>query len=181
MTDTDPRFSKILHDHREIETAAKRIGAQIDRDYAGKTPILVVVLKGAVMWAGDLFRNISIDVEMDFIDIASYHGGIASSNEITLRTDLTSDVKDRDVIIVEDIVDTGLSLRYLESLLSRRGARSVKTATMLNKQKGHKADIRADYVGFEIDNEFVAGYGLDYQEIWRNLPFIGVVNPDIYS
>lgn len=133
------------------------------------------------MWAGDLFRNISIDVEMDFIDIASYHGGIASSNEITLRTDLTSDVKDRDVIIVEDIVDTGLSLRYLESLLSRRGARSVKTATMLNKQKGHKVDIRADYVGFEIDNEFVAGYGLDYQEIWRNLPFIGVVNPDIYS
>ncbi|KMQ38936.1 hypoxanthine phosphoribosyltransferase [Oenococcus oeni] len=181
MTDTDPRFSKILHDHREIKTAAKRIGAQIDRDYAGKTPILVVVLKGAVMWAGDLFRNISIDVEMDFIDIASYHGGIASSNEITLRTDLTSDVKDRDVIIVEDIVDTGLSLRYLESLLSRRGARSVKTATMLNKQKGHKVDIRADYVGFEIDNEFVAGYGLDYQEIWRNLPFIGVVNPDIYS
>ncbi|AZZ60966.1 hypoxanthine phosphoribosyltransferase [Oenococcus sp. UCMA 16435] len=181
MTDTDPRFSKILHDHREIETAAKRIGAQIDRDYAGKTPILVVVLKGAVMWAGDLFKNISIDVEMDFIDIASYHGGITSTNEITLRTDLTSDVKDRDVIIVEDIVDTGLSLHYLESLLSRRGAKSVKTATMLNKEKGHKVDIKADYVGFEIDNEFVAGYGLDYQEIWRNLPFIGVVNPDIYS
>ncbi|EHN58441.1 hypoxanthine phosphoribosyltransferase [Oenococcus kitaharae] len=181
MTDTDPRFSRILHDHDEIENAAKRIGAQIDHDYAGKTPILVVVLKGAVMWAGDLFKNISIDVEMDFIDIASYHGGIKSTNAITLRTDLTSDVRGHDIILVEDIVDTGLSLQYLISLLTDRGAKSVKTATMLNKQQGHKVAVKADYIGFEISNEFVAGYGLDYQEIWRNLPFIGVVNPEVYS
>ncbi|WP_439425337.1 hypoxanthine phosphoribosyltransferase [Oenococcus alcoholitolerans] len=177
----DPRFTKILHNHQEIEGAAKRIAARIDQDYAGKTPVMVVVLKGAVMWAGDLFRNITNDIEMDFIDIASYHGGISSSNKITLRTDLTTDVKDRDVIIVEDIVDTGLSLRFLEDLLKSRGARSVQTATMLNKKAGHKIDVSAKYVGFEIDNEFVAGYGLDYQEIWRNLPFIGVVNPEIYS
>ncbi|MFT8323899.1 phosphoribosyltransferase [Oenococcus sicerae] len=181
MIDIDSRFSKILHSHEEIESAAKKIGAEIDHDYADSIPILVVVLKGAVMWAGDLFKNISIDVEMDFIDIASYNGGVASSNKILLKTDMTTDVKGRDVIIVEDIVDTGLSLQYLESLLASRGAKSVKTATMLNKEKGHKIAVKADYVGFEIDNEFVAGYGLDYQEIWRNLPFIGVVNPNIYS
>ncbi len=180
-TGVDSRFKKILFNYKDIEGSAKRIGRQIDHDYYDKKPLMVVVLKGAMMWASNLFRNISIDIEIDFINISSYQGGIVSTNSITLETDLTTKVKNRDVILVEDIVDTGLSLNFLQKLLKKRGVKTVSTATMLNKESGRKINVHADYIGFEIGDEFVAGYGLDYKEIWRNLPFVGVVNPKIYS
>ncbi|MDR2660462.1 MAG: hypoxanthine phosphoribosyltransferase [Lactobacillaceae bacterium] len=176
----DNRFSEILFDKNDIEKAAQRVAEQINNDYVNTTPVLVVVLKGAVMWAGDLFKYVSIDAETDFINISSYKGGTKSSGQIELITDLTVDINGRDVILIEDIVDTGLSLDYLKKMLvNERGAKSVAVATMLNKNAVRKADVSVEYVGFDIDDVFIVGYGLDYKEIWRNIPFVGIINPEV--
>ncbi len=122
-----------------------------------------------------------LQVELEFIKISSYHGGVESTNEISLVTDIHSNVKNRDVIILEDIVDTGQSLQFMKELLQERGANSIKVATLLDKKEGRKVDIKADYVGFDVRNEFVVGYGLDYKELYRNLPYVGILKPQIYE
>ncbi|HEY4399512.1 MAG TPA: hypoxanthine phosphoribosyltransferase [Lactobacillaceae bacterium] len=174
-------IQEVLFDQTAIQEAAARLGAQITTDYAGSKPLFLSVLKGAYLWTADLLRAVDLYVELEFINVSSYHGGVASTDDITLVTDMTSDVAGRDVIILEDIVDTGQSLKYLVALLAERGAKSIKVATLLDKKEGRKVEIKADYVGFDVRNEFVVGYGLDYKEMYRNLPYVGILKPSVYE
>ncbi|CAH1852455.1 hypoxanthine phosphoribosyltransferase [Convivina praedatoris] len=174
-------IEEILFDQAAIQESAQRLGRQITEDYAGRRPLVLSVLKGAYLWTADLIREIDLYVDLEFIKISSYHGGVASSNDIQLITDIRQDVSGRDVMILEDIVDTGQSLLFMEELLASRGASSIRVATLLDKKAGRKVDIKADYVGFDVRNEFVVGYGLDYKELYRNLPYVGILKKDIYS
>lgn len=177
----DNDIEEILFDQASIHEAAHRLGQQITKEYTDSRPIVLSVLKGAYLWTADLLREVELQVELEFIKISSYHGGVESTNEISLVTDIHSNVKNRDVIILEDIVDTGQSLQFMKKLLQERGANSIKVATLLDKKEGRKVDIKADYVGFDVRNEFVVGYGLDYKELYRNLPYVGILKPQIYE
>lgn len=164
----DNDIQEVLFDQASIHNAASRLGQKITQDYAGEKPIVLSVLKGAYLWTADLLREVDLYVDLEFINVSSYHGGVKSTDEITLVTDIRSDVKNRQVIILEDIVDTGQSLLFMKDLLRKRGAKSIKVATLLDKKEGRKVSIDADYVGFDVRNEFVVGYGLDYKEMYRN-------------
>lgn len=177
----DNDIQEILFDQASIHDAAVHLGKQITQDYAGEKPVLLSVLKGAYLWTADLLREVDLYVDLEFINVSSYHGGVASTDEITLVTDIRSDVANRDVIILEDIVDTGQSLLFMKELLADRGARSIKVATLLDKKGGRKVEIDADYIGFDVRNEFVVGYGLDYKEMYRNLPYVGILKKEVYS
>lgn len=177
----DNDIEEVLFDQEQIQEAADRLGKTITEDYAGQKPLVLSVLKGAYLWTADVIRKIDLYVDLEFIKISSYHGGVSSSNEISLVTDIHSDVKGRDVLILEDIVDTGQSLEFLEELILSRGANSVRVATLLDKKGGRTVDIKADYVGFDVRNEFVVGYGLDYKGLYRNLPYVGILKQSIYS
>ena len=159
------------------------MGQAIARDYEGKEPILVCILKGAVMFYADLCRAIPIPMNMDFMAVSSYGNRTKTSGEVEIRKDLSYPIDGRHVIIVEDIVDSGFTLSYLSRVLSNRGAASVRICTLLDKpeRRAPGITIKADYYGFTIGNEFVVGYGLDYAEKYRNLPYIGVLKPEIYE
>ncbi|MCM0600489.1 hypoxanthine phosphoribosyltransferase [Periweissella ghanensis] len=174
-------IERVLYSEADIAAAAQRIGAQLAYDYAGKTPILLSVLKGAILWTVDVMRAMDEYAEIEFIDVSSYHGGVESAGSIELRTDLTTDVKGRDIIILEDIVDTGRTLKYMIELLEQRGAASIKVASLLDKKEGRVVEIDVDYIGFDVPNEFVVGYGLDYKDLYRNLPYVGVLKPEVYT
>jgi hypoxanthine phosphoribosyltransferase len=139
------------------------------------------ILKGSVPFLADLIKRIDAHLEMDFMAISSYHGGVASSGQVKMIKDVDQSVEGRDILIVEDIIDTGRTLKYLVELLEHRRAKSVKIVTLLDKPEGRVVDIEADYTGFVIPNEFVVGYGLDSEENYRNLPYIGVLKPEVYS
>ena len=157
-----------------LQARVKEVAAEIRRD-AGSDPILLLgVLKGAFMFMADLMRQIDGDVTCDFISVSSYVG-TTSSGEVQIRKDVDSPLEGRTVIIVEDIVDTGLTLQYLQGILQKRKPRSLKTACLLSKPSRRKATVPVDYIGFEIEDKFVVGYGLDFNEQYRNLPYIGVV------
>jgi hypoxanthine phosphoribosyltransferase len=157
-----------------LQARVKELAAQIRRD-AGSDPVLLLgVLKGAFMFMADLMRQIDGDVTCDFISVSSYVG-TTSSGEVQIRKDVDSPLEGRTVIIVEDIVDTGLTLQYLQGILQKRKPKSLKTACLLSKPSRRKATVPVDYIGFEIEDRFVVGYGLDFNEQYRNLPYIGVV------
>lgn len=177
----DNDIQEVLFDQASIHNAASRLGQKITQDYAGEKPIVLSVLKGAYLWTADLLREVDLYVDLEFINVSSYHGGVKSTDEITLVTDIRSDVKNRQVIILEDIVDTGQSLLFMKDLLRKRGAESIKVATLLDKKEGRKVSIDADYVGFDVRNEFVVGYGLDYKEMYRNLPYVGILKKEVYT
>lgn len=177
----DNDIQEVLFDQASIHNAASRSGQKITQDYAGEKPIVLSVLKGAYLWTADLLREVDLYVDLEFINVSSYHGGVKSTDEITLVTDIRSDVKNRQVIILEDIVDTGQSLLFMKDLLRKRGAKSIKVATLLDKKEGRKVSIDADYVGFDVRNEFVVGYGLDYKEMYRNLPYVGILKKEVYT
>ncbi|MGR8808422.1 hypoxanthine phosphoribosyltransferase [Leuconostoc citreum] len=177
----DNDIQEVLFDQASIHNAASRLGQKITQDYAGEKPIVLSVLKGAYLWTADLLREVDLYVDIEFINVSSYHGGVKSTDEITLVTDIRSDVKNRQVIILEDIVDTGQSLLFMKDLLRKRGAKSIKVATLLDKKEGRKVSIDADYVGFDVRNEFVVGYGLDYKEMYRNLPYVGILKKEVYT
>jgi len=177
----DKIFKEVLITQDQIREACIRLGKQISIDYKGKSPFMIGLLKGCVPFIGDLGKYITITVEMDYMDVSSYHGGTSSSLEVKIIKDLNSPVKDRDVIIAEDIVDTGNTLHKVIELLKYRGARSVEVVTLLNKEEGRKVTMVPKYVGHEIPNKFVVGYGLDYEELYRNIPYIGVLKPEIYE
>ena len=151
------------------------MGAEISRDYAGKVPVLVGILKGSVIFLSDLARALTVDVEIDFISISSYGRGTVSSGSVRLLKDLDLDVSGRDVLVVEDIVDSGLSLDYIRRNLLSRGPASLAIAALLDKRERRALQVDVRYVGFTVPDEFVIGYGLDYDEKLRNLPFIGVM------
>ena len=172
---------KTLYSKEDITDACRRLGQQITADYKDKKPVVVGVLKGAIFFMTDVVREMDLYMDIDFIDVSSYHGGTASSGTIELMKDIDVDVNGRDVIFIEDIIDTGRTLKYLEDLLAERGARSIKVCTLMDKPEGRVVEAKADYVGLEVPNEFVVGYGLDYQGKYRNLPYVGVLKPEVYS
>ncbi len=174
-------IKKVLVSHDEITEAAKKLGAQLTKDYAGKNPILVGILKGSIPFMAELIKHIDTHIEMDFMMVSSYHGGTASSGVINIKQDVTQDIKGRDVLFVEDIIDTGQTLKNLRDMFIEREAASVKIATLLDKPEGRVVEIEADYTCFTIPNEFVVGYGLDYKENYRNLPYVGVLKEEVYS
>ena len=174
-------IKKILISHDEIVTAARELGQKLTKDYQGKNPILVGILKGSVPFMAELIKHIDTHIELDFMLVSSYHGGTSSSGVINIIKDLDQDIKGRDILFVEDIIDTGKTLKSLKELFEGRQPASVKIATLLDKPEGRLVEIEADYTCFTIPNEFVVGYGLDYDENYRNLPYIGVLKEEVYS
>ncbi|MDU0968350.1 MAG: hypoxanthine phosphoribosyltransferase [Actinomycetaceae bacterium] len=174
-------LKEVLITEEQINDKLDEMAAAIERDYEGRELLLVGVLKGAVMVMADLSRHLHRHVAMDWMAVSSYGSGTKSSGVVRILKDLDADVQNRDVLIVEDIIDSGLTLSWLLSNLRSRGARSVEIATMLRKPDAAKVDIDVKYVGFDIPNEFVVGYGLDYAEKYRNLPFVGLLNPHVYE
>jgi len=175
------RIEKVLVTEDEIRTRVAELGAEITRDYAGKDLVLVGILKGSVVFMADLMRQIRVPLTIDFISVSSYGNKTSSDGAITLLKDLAVDIRGRDVLIVEDIVDTGSTLYHLQRLLAHRGAASVEITTLLSKPERRKVDVAVRYVGFEVPDEFVVGYGLDFNERDRHWPFVGVLKPECYQ
>ena len=176
---TNPNL-EILYSAEQIKERVRELGRQITRDFAGKDLVLVGVLKGSVIFMADLMREINLKLSIDFMAVSSYKDGTVSTGDVEILKDLTNPIRGKDVIVCEDIVDTGLTLFRLMEILGSRGASSLKIATLLDKPEPRiKKDLKIDYCGFQIPNKFVVGYGLDAANRYRNLPFIGVVkNPD---
>ena len=172
---------KVLLTEEEIKARCAELGQQITKDYEGKTPIFVGILRGSYVFMADLLRHVDVYCTMDFMAVSSYGAGTTTTGAVKINKDLTENIEGRDVIIVEDILDSGVTLSYLKNYLSGRGASSIKIVTLLDKPARRKADIKADYFGFEVPDEFVVGYGLDYAESYRNLPYIGVLKPEVYA
>ena len=174
-------IKEILFTEEQIAARVRELGAQITKDYAGKTILMCGILKGAVTLFTDLARCIDGPVYFDFMSCSSYGSSTTSSGVLKIRKDLDNDVKDKDVLIVEDIIDTGVTLSHLVPMLQERGARSVKLATLLSKPARRQVEVPVDYNGFEIPDAFVVGYGLDYDSRYRNLPYIGILKEEVYS
>lgn len=177
----DNDIERVLLDADTIQRRIRELGADIDTTYAGHDLVLVSVLKGSVIFMADLMRAITIPHEVDFMATSSYGSGTSSSGAVRILKDLNCSIEDRDVLLVEDIVDSGNTLNYLMRMLQDRHPATLRIMTLLDKPERRKVPINVDWVGFSIPNEFVVGYGLDYGEIYRNLPYIGVVKPSIYT
>lgn len=171
---------KILISQEQLAEKVRQLGAAITADYQGKRPILVCILKGSVVFMADLMRAIDLEVDIDFMVVSSYGSG-TKSGRFKIIKDLSVDIHSRDVIIIEDILDSGNTLSNLISLLEYRGANSIKLCALLNKPDRRTADVTLDYEGFTIPDEFVIGYGLDYDETYRNLPYVAVLKEEVYS
>jgi len=172
-------IDRVLFTEDQIQARVRELGEQITRDYAGKKPLLICTLRGAYIVMAYLSRAIDLPVEVDFMAVSSYGKEVKSSGVVRIIKDLDTPILDRDVIIIEDVLDSGLTLKYLSENLSARNPRSLKIATLLLKNPAPA--IEPDYVGFVCPDEFVVGYGLDYAEVYRNLPYIGVLKPEVYS
>jgi len=177
----DKDLSRVLISQKEIEKKVMEISKEISEDYQGKDLLLVCVLKGSIIFTADLIRALSIPVQMDTIAVSSYGDQTKSSGVVRLIKDLDEDVTNKHVLIVEDIVDSGLTLQYLKNVLEQRNPASVKVCTLLDKRQRRVHDQEPDYSGFVIPDEFVVGYGMDYNEYYRQLPYIGVLNQEIYK
>lgn len=173
-------IEKILLSKEEIDAKVREIGSRISADYKGMDIICIGVLKGCFVFMADLMRNISIDCTMDFMAVSSYQG-TTTTGAVKINKDLSQDIQGKHVIIIEDILDSGITLSYLKEYLNVRKPASIKIATLLDKPARRRADIKPDYSCFEVPDEFVVGYGLDYNEKYRNLPYIGILKPEIYS
>ena len=172
---------KVLLSEEEIKNKVQELGRGLTEESRGKNLLLVTVLKGAVVFLADLMRAIDTPAEIDFMVVSSYGSGVKSSGVVKIVKDLDVPLKDRHILIVEDILDSGLTLSYIKGILQDRGPASIRIVTLLDIPARLKADIKADYVGFEVPDDFVIGYGLDYDEKYRNLPYIGVLKPEVYS
>lgn len=175
-------LDRILLTREEIAGKVRELGQQITRDYAGKSPVLVCILKGASVFFTDLIREIDLPLTLDFMAISSYGSATKTSGVVRILKDLDNDILGKDVIVVEDIVDSGVTLSYLTKTLMQRGAKSLRIATLLDKPARRRImDLKVDYMCFNIPDAFVVGYGLDYDQTYRNLPDIGVLSPKIYE
>ena len=173
-------IERILVAEDEIKEICKKLGEQISKDYADKKPLLVGILKGSVVFMADLMRHITCDCEIDFMAVSSY-SGTETTGVVQFKKDMDVSPEGRDIIIVEDILDSGVTLSYLKKMLMQRNAKSLAICAFLDKPTNHRVEIEAEYVGKAIPDEFVIGYGLDYNEKYRNLPFVGVLSPKVYS
>lgn len=176
-----PDIKEVLYSEEEIAKVTKDLGAVLTEEYKYKYPLVIGILKGAVMFMTDLSRAMDCDLELDFMDVSSYGAGMESSGDVKIIKDLDTSVEGRDVLIVEDIIDTGRTLSYLIEIFRYRKAKSIKIVTLLDKKERRAVDLQADWVGIEVPNEFVVGYGLDYIEKHRNLPYIGVLKEEVYQ
>ena len=170
---------RVLYSEEELEAKCAELGAQISKDYEGKNLLLVSVLKGAVVFMTDLMRHITVPCSIDFMVVSSYGSGVKTSGVVKIVKDLDADLAGKDLLIVEDILDTGMTLHYLKQLLQDRNPNSIRIATLLDKPERRRAAVRADYVGYQVPDEFVVGYGLDYDEKYRNLPYVGILKPEV--
>jgi hypoxanthine phosphoribosyltransferase len=170
------RLGRVLLDSEKIQQRVRELGAQITADYEGKSPVLIAILKGASIFHADLVRAIDLPVSFDFMAVGSYGASTQSSGEVRILKDLDQSIEGKDVILVEDILDTGLTLNYLSHNLQNRGPKSIKIAVLLNKPSRRLVEVPADYVGFDIPDDFVIGYGLDFDQKYRNLPEVRVLD-----
>ena len=173
-------IERVLLSEEEIQAKVREIGAKITEDFRGKDPLFVGVLKGCFIFMADLIRNVDLHCTMDFMAVSSY-SGTSSTGAVKITKDLNQDIEGRHVIIVEDILDSGVTLSYLKQYLNVRKPASISIVTLLDKPARRKADVYADYYCFEVPDAFVVGYGLDFNEVYRNLPYIGVLKPEMYS
>lgn len=176
-----PDCERIMLTEEQLRARVREVALQVDEDYADKRPLVVGILKGSIIFYADFIRCLTMPVELDFMAVSSYGSGAVSSGKLNIKKDLDKDIRGRDVIIVEDIIDSGFTLANLKALLSERGAASVKIVTLLNKAERREYDIAPDYNCFDIENEFVIGYGLDYNEQYRHLPYIGILKRSVYE
>ena len=172
---------KVLISEEELRGKVKELGRQITKDYDGKEPFFVGVLRGCYVFMADLVRSVDLNCTMDFMAVSSYGKGTTSTGAVKITRDLSEDIEGKDVIIVEDILDSGVTLSYLRTYLANRKPASIRIVTLLDKPERRSKAVTADYYGFSVPNEFVVGYGLDYAEQYRNLPYIGVLKPEVYS
>lgn len=174
-------IKEVLVNEDEITSKVKELGKQITEDYKDQDLMLIGILKGAVIFMSELAQNIELPVQMDFMAVSSYGKSSVSTGEVRIIKDLDFSVEDRNLLIIEDIIDTGYTLSYLIDNLKKRGAKSVKVCTLLDKPDRRKADIHVDYLGFVVPDEFIVGYGLDYAERYRNLPYVAALKEEVYS
>ncbi|MCI8817387.1 MAG: hypoxanthine phosphoribosyltransferase [Angelakisella sp.] len=174
-------IQSVLISEEALAAKVAEMGQAISRDFAGKKLIVIGVLKGSVVFMADLIRQITIPVEMDFMAVSSYGAGVKTTGVVKILKDLDRLIEGYDVLVVEDILDSGMTLSYLTELLRDRNPASIHIATLLDKPERRKVEIKPDYVGFTIPDEFVVGYGLDYAELYRSLPYVGILDPKVYT
>lgn len=173
-------IKKVLVSEKQIQERATVLGKEITEDYQGKSPLIVALLRGSVPFLSELIKHIDLDIQYDFMDVSSYEG-TESIGDIKIIKDLDSSIRDVDILLVEDIVDTGRTIETVKKTLLHKGANSVKVATLLDKPSRRVVDMKADYVGFEVENEFVVGYGMDFDQRYRCLPYVGVLKDECYQ
>lgn len=174
-------IQEVLFSEQQLADKVAELGARISADYEGKNPLVVSVLKGSYVFMADLTRKITIPCNVDFMAVSSYGAGTKTTGEVQIIKDIGSKIDGRHLIIVEDILDSGVTLSFLMKILKARGAASIRLCTLLSKPERRKVDVPVDYLGFEIPDAFVVGYGLDYAETYRNLPYIGILKPSVYG
>lgn len=174
-------IKEILFTQEDLKAITKELGEKVTRDYKDKKLYLVTILKGAVVFLTDFMRNVDLPCEVDFMVVSSYGSGVTSSGNVKIIKDLDVPLEDKDILIVEDILDSGNTLKFVVDMIKKRHPKSVEICTLLDKPSRRIADIQAKYVGREIPDEFVVGYGLDYDEKYRNLPYLGVLKPEVYT
>lgn len=177
----DKDIERVLFSEEELKQRVRELGAQITADYAGKEPLLVSVLRGSYIFMADLTRSIDLPCTVDFMSVSSYGSGTKSSGQVQITKDLSDDIEGRDIIVVEDILDSGNTLYYLLQILQARKPASVRLCTLLDKPDRRVKEVAVSYSGFTIPDAFVVGYGLDYAEKYRNLPYIGILKPEVYG
>lgn len=172
---------EVLITREQIQDKVAELGRRLSEEYAGRNPLVICILKGAFIFMADLVKEITVPIEIDFMAVSSYGASTRSSGEVKIIKDLDNSVEGRDILIVEDIIDSGLTLSYLVDVLERRKVNSVKIVTLFDKPSGRTVDLEADLAGFIMPDAFIVGYGLDYAEKYRNLPFVGVLKPEVYT
>lgn len=177
----DDAILNVLISKEEIDRQIEILGSKLTEEYSDRNPVFVGILKGCFIFMADLLRSVDIYCDMDFMAVSSYGDSKITTGAVKITKDLSHDIEGRDVIIVEDILDSGVTLSYLKSYLLNRNPKSIKIVTLLDKPTRRKTDIKSDYSCFEVPDEFVVGYGLDYAEQYRNLPYIGILKPEVYS
>ena len=176
-----PDIEQVLYTEEQLRDRVREVGQQIAADYAGREPMLISVLRGSYIFMADLTRSIDLDVTVDFMVVSSYGAGTVSSGQVEIKKDLSDTIEGRDLIIVEDILDSGNTLYYLMDVLKARKPASIRLCTLMDKPERRTKPITADYAGFTIPDAFIVGYGLDYAERYRNLPYVGVLKPSVYE
>jgi hypoxanthine phosphoribosyltransferase len=181
LNNSEKFVKQVLFSEEQLKNRVKELGQQITKDHEGKELLIVCVLKGGVMFMSDLSKEIKLPIHMDFMAVSSYGNSTSSSGVVQILKDLSADIKGKDIVIVEDIIDSGLTLNYLKKYLMQKGPSSIKICTLLDKPERRKSDVKVDYIGFTIKDCFVCGYGLDYAEMFRNVPYIFELKDEVWQ